>query len=505
MKQEKEEVMVKKLSTLALVGFLSLPVAAVANPTISELEAKINALSSQLTELQSALAEKAQADEKTKEQVDYIEKVVIDHDYKAEDWDLAARIKFTGDFRTRLDYYDAETVLGSELENDTLWTNRLRIGMLTQVTEDVSVSTRLAMFKAWGSQSGFNDDSGAMYPVFDGNITRTPADSALYVDRAMGTWDNIGGMPVWFSIGRRPTTDGPPAELRLGLDKRMATPVNFMDWPFDGLTIGYRYDCGIEALGKGKVRFCYGRGFENGLQNETNLLNDTDFAGFAWDVLDKGDRLLAMQSFMAFNLFNYPRFKEPLINAAFASNPLFGDRETAGNLWHTSAVYQDKVASLNYFLALGWSQTRPDDNGLFNGTTRNTDNENGYSFYAGVRYDLDDAGLKLGLEYNYGSEYWIGMTPGHDDIYQGKLSTRGSVYEVYAIYDLPTGEAFSKYARTFVRLGYQHYAYDYTGSGDWNFAPMDVDDPGTAMMLQGMGMDSVESADQVYVTFEVFF
>jgi hypothetical protein len=373
------------------------------------------------------------------------------------------------------------------------------------VTEDVSVSTRLAMFKAWGSQSGFNDDSGAMYPIFDGNTTRTPSDSALYVDRAIGTWNNIGGMPVWFSIGRRPTTDGPPAQLRTGMNKRMATPVNFMDWPFDGLTLGYRYNWGIDALGKGKVRFCYGRGFENGLQNETNVLNDTDFAGFAWDVIDKGHRLLAMQSFMAFNLFNYPQFKDPAINAAFAANPLFGDRETAGNLWHTSAVYQDKVVDLNYFVALGWSQTQPDDNGLFNGTTRNTDNENGYSFYAGIRYDIDDIGLKLGLEYNYGSQYWIGMAPGHDDIYQAKLSTRGSVYEVYTIYDLPTGEAFSKYARTFIRLGYQHYEYDYTGSGDWNFAPMDVDDPSTAMMLQGMGIDSVKSADQVYLTFDVLF
>lgn len=475
------------------------------SPEISELEAKINALSSQLAELKAAMEEQAKTDEKTKEQVDFMEKIVIDHDYKAEAWDLAARIKFTGDFRTRLDYYNADTVLGRDLENDTLWTNRLRLGLSTKVTEDVSVSARFAMFKAWGSQSGFTDDSGAMYPLFDGNTTRTPDDSALYVDRAIGTWNNIADLPLWFSIGRRPTTDGPPAHLRQGTGKRMATPVNYMDWPFDGLTIGYRYDWGIDALGKGKVRFCYGRGFENGLQDTTNVLNDTDFAGIAWDVIDSGDRLLAMQSFMAFNLFNYPRFEDPAVNAGFASNPLFGDRETGGNLLHTSAVYLDKIGPLNYFLAGGWSQTQPDESGLFNGRTPNTDNENGYSFYAGIRYDIDDIGLKLGLEYNYGTEYWIGMAPGHDDMYQAKLSTRGSVYEAYLLYDLPTGEALSKYAKTFVRLGYQHYDYDYTGSGDWNFSPMDIDSPMTAMMLQGMGMDSIESADQVYITFEIYF
>lgn len=509
--------MVKKLSALAMAGFIGLPLAAAAGssggPNVAELEAKINALSSQLEELKSALDEQAKTDKKTKEQVDFMEQIVIDHDYKAEDWDLAARIKWNGDFRTRLDYYNADTVLGRELENDTLWTNRLRLGLRTQVTEDVSVSARLAMFKAWGMQSSFNDDSGAMWPVFDGNATRTPSDSALYVDRAIATWNNVADLPVWFSIGRRPTTDGPPAHLRTGMGKRMATPVAFMDWPFDGLTLGYRYDWGNEFLGKGKVRFCYGRGFENGLQDETNLLNDTDFAGFAWDVMDSGDRLLAMQSYMAFNLFNYPNFQDPIINQQFGNISGMGPRETGGNLLHTSAVYMDKFDNLNYFLGAGWSQSRPDENGLFNDLPAmmmgaagpNTDDENGYSLYAGVRYDMDDMGLQLGLEYNYGSEYWMAMAPGHDDIYQAKLATRGSVYELYTIYDLPVGEALLKYGRSFIRLGYQHYEYDYTGSGDWNMQPYDIDDPSTPATLAALGIDSVESADQVYLTFEVLF
>ncbi len=68
------------------------------------------------------------------------------------------------------------------------------------------------------------------------------------------------------------------------------------------------------------------------------------------------------------------------------------------------------------------------------------------------------------------------MTPGHDDLYNSKLATRGQVAELYMIWDLPTGEAISKYAKTFVRVGYQHYWYDYTGSGSWLGAPMDIDD-----------------------------
>ena len=31
-------------------------------------------------------------------------------------------------------------------------------------------------------------------------------------------------------------------------DERMATPTAFMDYPFDGFTLGYGYDWGIEEL-----------------------------------------------------------------------------------------------------------------------------------------------------------------------------------------------------------------------------------------------------------------
>jgi hypothetical protein len=136
-------------------------------------------------------------------------------------------------------------------------------------------------------------------------------------------------------------------------------------------------------------------------------------------------------------------------------------------------------------------------------TPINTDSENGYSFYAGVRYDIDNIGLKAGAEYNYGSQYWVSFSPGHDDIYMSKLATRGSVYELYLLYDLPTGAAISKYAKTFIRLGWQHYEYNYSGYFDWNMKPYDLDSE--RAQLQMLGQNPVESADQVYLTFEVRF
>jgi len=505
--------MIKRFSVIALASMLALPLAAVANgdgggDNVSELERKIEELSRQLVELRAAVEQQKAVNEEQEEILDEI-------DDKSEDWDLAARFKFYGDFRSRLDYYNADTVFGRSLENDTLWTNRFRLNMRVMATENVEFKGRLAMYKAWGMQSAFTDDSGAIWPVFDGNVSRTPAeDSSLYVDRAYVNWANIAGWPMWFSIGRRPTTDGPPAEVRLGLDERQGTPMAFMNWPFDGLVLGYGWNWDAEQLGTSKVRFCYGRGFEDGLQADSaNTVDDMDFAGLSWDIMKKDDRFAYIQSFMAFDVINYPNFQNEIINAGFGEISGLGERENLGEIWHSAGVYQDKVSDFNYFLAAGYSQTMPNSNGLFNDFARmgamlegpNTDNEHGYSVYAGLRYDMDEIGLKLGGEFNWGSQYWIAMSPGHDEIYQSKLATRGQVYEVYLIYDLPTGEKLSKYAKTFIRLGYQYYDYEYSGSGDWNVYPYDLGDSADLAMLQALGQDPVESADQIYLTFEAFF
>jgi hypothetical protein len=240
--------------------------------------------------------------------------------------------------------------------------------------------------------------------------------------------------------------------------------------------------------------------------NSTGI-DDTDFIGLSWDILKKGDRFLYAQSFLAANMPEYGPFGTPP-NMYIA--PTFDNN---GDIQHSGLMYMDKYAGLNFFVTGGWSRTNPNENGMFNDpfspTGANTDSENGYHAHVGIRYDIDSAGLKLGAEWNYGSQYWIGFTPGHDDLYASKIAARGNVYEVYGIYDLPMGQAISKYAKTFMRLGYQHYEYDYSGSNDWNMAPYDLSDSADLAkltLLNGMmGYDPVESADQIYLTLEVAF
>jgi hypothetical protein len=530
--KSKEKAMVKRLSSLVLAGLLVLPTAALA----VDLEDRVAAL-----------------------------------EEKQESWDLGSRIQFNGDFRFRMDYISADApaqysagavaanmwaiasggfgvtssqqlvamlptlvtmpgfdsaaarvanlgpadVAATDYDNDTVYTNRFRLNMRAKAMENLEFKARLAMYKVWGMQSGVNEFGGPFTLsslAFDGSAARQPEDSILRVDRAFMNWNNIGGAPVWFSIGRRPVTDGPPAHIRMGLDEKMATPVAYMDYPFDGLSLGYAYNnlFGIQDL-PGRVRLCYGRGFEAGPKANNVGLNDVDFGGLSWDVFKKGNRFFNFQSFGAFNMFNVPGdivFPNVLEMAAGDGDGML-NRTNLGDIIHTSAVYMSKVQNLNYFVTLGWSRTNAKGmdemgNSLLGSWGAEPEDQDGYSTLVGVRYDLDGLGLKLGAEYNWGSEYWISFTPGHDDLYASKLATRGSVFEVYGVYDIPAGEKVSKFSDAFFRFGYQHYEYDYTGSGYWLGAPADVDelanDPLNAQLYP-----AVESADQVYLTMEVWF
>jgi len=569
--------MMKKISMLALAGLIALPgvAAASAGKTPSDLNQRIDELSRQLDELKAQLAKQ---NEDIAEMGTTVEDMDEQFAAKSDAWDLAARIQFYGDFRSRLDYMTSSTmpqytvgqvtqgftmalaapqsmggfgfgpgpyspelirmavqgmkmytpqqraglfqmmgltpVPSYDVDSDTLMTNRFRLNMHVKATENLDFKARLAMYKTWGSVSNPAATPGSPFTLdsfqMDGNSTRQPVDNVVRVDRAFFNWTNIAGQPIWLSIGRRPTTDGPPAQLRMGNDERMASPIAFMDYAFDGATLGYAYQWGSEAMGTGRVRFCYGRGFENGISNQ---YNDMDFAGFNWDVMQSGYRFLNIQAFEAFNIINTPdgvTFPNPLELSGLVpfQNGIL-DKTNLGNIYHTTVVYMDRIGDLNWFVAGGWSRTDPagyDEvgNSLLGSWWSPLEDQDGYTVYAGVRYDLDDLRLKLGFEYNWGSEYWIAMTPAHDDLYNSKLATRGQVVEVYMLYDLPTGEAISKYAKAFMRLGYQYYKYDFTGSGTWLGGPADVDELASDP-LNAQFYPALDDMSQVYLSFDIYF
>jgi hypothetical protein len=124
----------------------------------------------------------------------------------------------------------------------------------------------------------------------------------------------------------------------------------------------------------------------------------------------------------------------------------------------------------------------------------------GNAIYLGARYDLPSK-TKIGLEYNHGSKNWISFIPAADDIWTSKLGTRGNVYEVYLIQELPGLPIASYRAKSFIRIGYQYYDFDYTGSNNWVGAPVAISDVASNPQM----LTPMKSAKDLYATLEVKF
>jgi hypothetical protein len=402
--------------------------------------------------------------------------------------------------------------------NDSLYTNRLGIDLHAKATKDVTVNVRLVAYKTFGSQDESAVTNNGNTPffadrvgVFDGTIGHVPSSSLLDVDRAYATWSNIGGAPVWLSVGRRPSTNGDPSQLRQNNERpgNGGTPALLVDYAFDGMTIGWAPD--IDALPGAYAKICYGRGFESGLDSPTNSLNDTDMLGVAVIPIDTDPLRVWMQWNRGFSIFDFPTMRDTAFGNTSPKVNL-GDIDWYG-LGATSTIKHVGPGTLNFFGDVGMSVTHPNDNvsgnagfqGLMTGAFFNPEaptSRTGYAAYVGARYDLDATRTKLGFEYNHGSKNWITFAPAADDMWTAKLGTRGDVYEAYLIQELNLKPISSHLSKVFFRVGYQYYNFDYTGSNNWVGAPVKISgiSPNDMMLLTPL-----KNAQDIYGTFEVKF
>ncbi|BCS55250.1 DUF3373 domain-containing protein [Geobacter sp. SVR] len=399
-------------------------------------------------------------------------------------------------------------------KNETLYTNKLGLDLHAKATQDVSVTVKLAMYKSFGSEDDsqvtgnfFADRIG----VFDGTISHIPSSSLLNVDRAYATWSNIADQPVWFSVGRRPSTDGAPENLRLNRERpgNGGTPALLVDYAFDGMTLGYAPD--IEALPGAYAKVCYGRGFDSGFKTPTNSIKDTDMLGVAVIPVDTDPLRIWLQWNRGFNIFDFPVMSNTSAFGSTSPSVSLGDID-----WYGAGVMSTlkKVGpgTLTFFSDFGMSVTHPNGNvsanagfqGLGTGAFLAPEaptSKTGWAVYAGVRYDLPSR-TKIGFEFNHGSKNWITFAPAADDIWTAKVGTRGNVYEPYIIQELNLKPISSYFAKAFFKLGYQYYDFEYTGSNNWVGAPQKISSiQGSDMLL----LAPLKEAHDVYATFEVHF
>ena len=400
-------------------------------------------------------------------------------------------------------------------KNETIYTNKFGLDLKAKAAQDLTVNVKLGMYKTFGSQDDtattgnyFADRVG----TFDGTLGHVPSSSLLNVDRAYATWSNIGEQPVWFSVGRRPSTNGAPSNLKSNSERpgNGGTPALLVDYAFDGMTIGYAPD--IDMLPGAYAKICYGRGFDSGFETSTaNSIKDTDMLGIALIPVDTDPLRVWLQWNRGFNIFDFPVMKNTSAFGSTAPSVNLGDIDWYG-AGAMSTLKDIGPGSLNMFADIGLSITHPNDNvsanagfqGLGTGAffaPEAPKDKTGWAVFAGVRYDLPSK-TKIGFEFNHGSKDWITFAPSADDMWTSKVGVRGNVYEPYIIQELNLKPISSHLSKGFFKIGYQYYDFQYTGSNNWVGAPVKISSIQASDMLL---MAPVKTAHDVYATFEVKF
>ncbi len=512
----------RKLFIALLVATLAIPATVMAAPTVEELQQQIQALQNQL----NSLATQVKETEKTAQPADIkddLEKLSARIDQN-ERHSALDRISWYGDMRAKADslvykgitlnqgyYIKGMGMMGSGVEkydadNSVLYTTRLRLGMKANVWDNVNFSGRLNMYKGWGDSTGVQVFDSTNSFTMDGTDSGNTTGDYVRVERAYFDWKDIADSPFYLSIGRRPSTYGPPTHYREN-EQRGGTPSgHLVNFNFDGITVGYHLSeiTGIEGQ---TIRLCYGQGYESESGNGTlwaeTDLDDTHMAGINFDAYNDGTTFVQLTAFRAFDVSD--SFKGLAVMPFsdtdgdgvpddYNYNGYISRMQATANIGDMNLVglgfTREEMSGVNWFGSLGWTRTEPNDNynsmgmggllydaspvfdtsGNFTGEYIKDDdwdkNRNGYSIYVGCQIPAPMG--KVGLEYNYGSKYWTPFTQAQDDIVGSKLATRGHVGEVYYIVDINP--------KMFIKFGGLYYDYEYTGSGSPVGAPKKVSD-----------------------------
>jgi hypothetical protein len=278
------------------------------------------------------------------------------------------------------------------------------------------------------------------------------------------------------------------------------------------MSLGWAPD--IDALPGAYAKICYGRGYENGFTSPSsanNNLKDTDFLGISVVPYDTDRLYLNFQYDRGSHIFDFPVF------ASSSLGPLSPHADLGNIDWFgvtaLSTLKKTGPGTLNVFASAALSKTHPNQNtvvfggidtgaGLLHSGTK--ESATGNAFYVGARYDVTSTRTKIGAEYNRGSKNWIAFAPAEDDIWTSKLGARGNVYEVYLIQEFKLEPISSFASKTFVRIGYQYYDFDYTGSNNWVGAPVKITDL-TKSPLNAQFLTPMKTAQDIYATLEVKF
>jgi hypothetical protein len=411
--------------------------------------------------------------------------------------------------------YTMGNPIGKKTKRNSIWTNKLILGMAAQPTDNLVFHGALGFYKTFG-ESSVGDYS--MFQDFDWYGTQKPqGDANIRLRQAYFLYfGQAGDIPYTASFGRRPSVDGFITNLRAD-NAHPESPIGHnINMEFDGASFKFDLE-NVTGLMGFYAKICLGRGFSDtvgsyswdfGASYGDDYGNpDMDLAGLLMQVYNDGQYKVMANIFQGWNMMGMGMDIDMSVAANGSSSMTMspngfhdvGDMTGGAISLQVNGIgdeINDFLDDTIAFASFAWSTTDPNNvatNRLsMDGTSQsnmmsalmssgmtmaqaqaymgnmlesysgkgmlgNTDKKTGTSIYLGVNmpgfFDSD----RVGLEYNHGSKYWRSYTYGEDTLVGSKLATRGDAYEIY--YSFPiVGKNLTGQIR------YTYIDYDYAGS-----------------------------------------
>lgn len=429
---------------------------------IASLALSANAQTYSQSDIDKLVKKVNELESSTGESIDELYERVDENEFSA----TMNRIKWGAEFEVTDSFIDGEsgsiTAMNKpafKYTNSNQLTTKLRLSMDAKINDKTKFTGRLSMYKNWSDSTPNNltDPAQGRKPVGGG---------AIYVERAYVDYAPIDSLII--TLGRQPSSDGPGMTLIENTQRKSTYPALLFDGAADGIILTSKLASSSKM--NPTLRVAYGKGFQDTTSYSpytanANTIDDLNVYGAFYEmslpIASMGENLFVLSYVLGQDFVGHPQYTQT------PNNKNLGDMALAGIYFENNKAFG---TNLSYFISAGFNMPDANKNTVNFGAMTGGENvtlikENGHALHVGARYDLDS--IKLGYEFNQGSKYWYSFTNGSSDLLN-KLATRGSVHDVYAIYQIDMNQ--------FIRFGYTKIDYDFTGSG-WHIGkPMKTND-----------------------------
>jgi len=436
-----------------------------------------------------------------KAKIEKLEKLAISNQNKINPISANDHLYWSFDLRSAVDFIDYKLSNGDNKANNVL-TNRVILTGVAKPSDNLKATLKIQAYNIFG-MDGKSNPTVLGYDNSNWTANETPDDTNIRVKEAFFNYNFGPDNALMFSAGRRPATEGYPANFRAGDENANSPLAHLINLEFDG----FSFKIGNEIFANMSEKFsdwgtwvklCVGRGFSPNSgkfskypYDKDDNLKINDFAGFIIVPYDDGQYALWTETVKAWNVKGY------IYQGDINKNGKIDEEDyvmnDVGDYLGFNAVFKatgigedlgDFFDNTNAFISFALSKTDPKENRMLGSTDKKT----GTSIWVGADMPGVKDADRWGFNYVHGSKYWRPMTYSEDTLVGSIAAVRGNAYEVYYHHQIIPHLTLGARA-TLIK-------YDYTGSeaffGDFG-APIDVDSP------QAQAMGAVKDAKDLRV------